>query len=42
MEEGLRMARLAGWGAGPVDYRERMEAFASKPNIEGFIVRVLA
>ncbi|CAE7193133.1 hypothetical protein CFE70_007135 [Pyrenophora teres f. teres 0-1] len=38
----LRKARLANWGAGPVDFQEKLEAFAAKPGTEGFNVTVLA
>lgn len=41
-EEMLKMARLSGWGTGPVDYQERLEAIAAKPDLEGFDVTVLA
>ncbi|CAA9964209.1 cyclohexanone 1-2-monooxygenase [Pyrenophora teres f. maculata] len=42
VEQMLRKARLANWGAGPVDFQEKLEAFAAKPGIEGFNVTVLA
>lgn len=42
MEKMIRMARLSGWGAGPVDYQKRLEAYAAKSNAQGFNVTVLA
>lgn len=39
-QELRRGARTAGWGAGPVDYQERLEAFAAQPDPEGFNVTV--
>jgi hypothetical protein len=41
-EATLRLARISGWSAGPVDWQERLEASAAKPNLEGFNVTVLA
>ncbi|KAH6870242.1 hypothetical protein BKA58DRAFT_173338 [Alternaria rosae] len=40
-EAMLRMARF-GWAAGPVDYDEKLGALASKAELEGYNVTVLA
>jgi cation diffusion facilitator CzcD-associated flavoprotein CzcO len=42
MKKKLRDAKLRGWGAGPVDYQQKLEASAAKPDLEGYIVTVLA
>jgi len=41
MEDKSRMARLAGWGAGPVDFQEKLEDYA-KSDLVGFNVTVVA
>lgn len=41
-EEEARMARLAAWGGGPVEWQEILEAYQEKGNLEGLRVMVKA
>lgn len=33
--------KISAWGAGPIDFQERLEAYASNGSLEGFTIEVV-